>query len=82
MILIDTHIFIWWIQGDSMLSETHKDFLKENEKTGITVSIISFWEISKLLEKNRLMLPLPFDNWCKTSLEYPGIKLVNLDLQL
>ncbi len=82
MILIDTHIFIWWIQGDSRLSESYKNLLKENEKTGIAVSIISFWEISKLIEKNRLSLPLPLDNWCKTSLEYPGIKLVNLDLDI
>jgi len=82
MILIDTHIFIWWIQGDSRLSESHKDLLRENEKTGIAVSIISFWEISKLIEKNRLLLPLPLDNWCRTSLKYPGMKLINLDLDI
>lgn len=82
MILIDTHMFIWWIQGDSKLSDSYKKLLRENEKTGIGVSIISFWEISKLIEKNRLSLPLPLDEWTKTSLKYNGIKLVNLDLDI
>ncbi len=82
MILIDTHIFIWWIQGDSKLNESYNNLLKENEVTGIGVSIISFWEISKLMEKNRLSLPVSLEQWFRTSLDYPGIKLVNLDLDI
>ena len=80
MILIDTHIFIWWIQGDSKLTESYKNLLREKEGTGIGVSIITFWEISKLVEKNRLSFPIPLEQWFKTSLNYPGVKLVNPDL--
>jgi len=82
MILIDTHVFIWWIQGDSKLSEKHKKFLKENEHTGIYVSIISCWEITKLIEKNRLLLPLPINEWFQTAFSYAGMKLTNLDLDI
>jgi PIN domain nuclease of toxin-antitoxin system len=40
------------------------------------VSAISCWEIAKLVEHDRLALPLPVEEWLTTALSYPGIELV------
>jgi PIN domain nuclease of toxin-antitoxin system len=54
------------------------DFLKQHEKTGMGVSIISCWEVAKLVEYNRLGLPSPVEDWIEKALQYPGIRLLNL----
>lgn len=82
MILIDTHVFIWWVQGDEKLNEEHQSILRRNEDSGILVSIISIWEIMKLVEKKRLEFSMSLKNWLEIALNYPGIKIVNLDVDI
>lgn len=60
MILLDTHVFIWFVNGDDKLSEKRLKILKEEESKHI--SVISCWEISLLLEKERIKLKYPFDD--------------------
>jgi PIN domain nuclease of toxin-antitoxin system len=78
MILLDTHIWVWWIHQDEHLSLQHLQWLKENEPHGLGVSVISCWEVAKLVERNRLMLPCPIAEWFDLALAYPGIQLVDL----
>jgi len=78
MILLDTHIWIWWITGSDRLSETQKKIILKNESDEIGVSIISCWEVAKLVEYNRLSLSCPVDEWIQKGLNYPGISLLNL----
>lgn len=51
--LIDTHTFLWFIEGSTQLSEFPKS-LVENENNEIYVSIISLWEISIKTSLNKL----------------------------
>ncbi|RKZ71995.1 MAG: type II toxin-antitoxin system VapC family toxin, partial [Gammaproteobacteria bacterium] len=46
-ILLDTHIWIWWIQGDPRLKEVRVNWMDEQEEQGLGISIISSWEIAK-----------------------------------
>src|SRR5207249_536550 len=46
--------------------------------TGWGVSIISCWEVAKLVEFGRLALPTTLDEWMDQALAYPGIRLLNL----
>jgi len=78
LILLDTHIWIWWVQDIDRLSNRQIEILSSNERTGLGVSIISCWEIAKLVEKNRLDLSLPTKEWFDTAINYPGIKLLEL----
>jgi len=54
MILLDTHIWVWWVQGDVRLRVDHLRILAENEARGLGVSILSCWEVAKLVEVGRL----------------------------
>ena len=57
MILLDTHAWVWWVHGDARLSEEQRKMLDARTVEGIGVSIISCWEVAKLVEYGRLKLP-------------------------
>lgn len=78
MILLDTHIWVWWVHGDSRLRTSSLDLLKAHETRGLGVSIISCWEVAKLVEYKRLDLPTSVEEWIEQALGYPGIVLLEL----
>ena len=73
MIILDTHIWVWWVQNDSRLSEQQRQWLQDYESDGIGVSILSSWEVAKLVEKKRLILPLAIDKWLEVALAYVSV---------
>jgi PIN domain nuclease of toxin-antitoxin system len=78
MIVLDTHIWVWWVHGDPELPSKYFQYLKEHELDGLGVSVISCWEVAKLVEYQRLKLPCPADEWLSQALSYPGIRLLDL----
>lgn len=78
MILLDTHIWVWWVHGDDRLSAAHSALAADSEENGIGVSVISCWEVAKLVEYGRLALPLPVGEWLSQALDYPGVNLLPL----
>jgi PIN domain nuclease of toxin-antitoxin system len=59
MILLDTHVWVWWVHGDARLGVRLAKSLEQNESQGLGVSVISCWEVAKLVEYGRLDLPCP-----------------------
>jgi len=78
MIIIDTHIWIWWVHGDENLAKSQFDAIQANASEVIGVSAISCWEIAKLVERKRLELPVPLEKWFGQALSYPGVHLLRL----
>jgi PIN domain nuclease of toxin-antitoxin system len=82
VIVLDTHIWIWWIHGEPQLSAEQVQVLQEHEASGIGVSAISCWEVAKLVEYKRLTLPCPVAEWLEQALAYPGVRLLDLSPQI
>ena len=78
MTVLDTHIWVWWVDGSSQLATAQRDYVEANESTGLGVSVISCWEVAKLVELNRLVLRCPVAEWIDQALAYPGIRLLFL----
>src|ERR1051326_3331162 len=78
MIVLDTHIWIWWVHNDTQLNDEHKSLIKDNESSGLLISVISCWEVAKLVEYNRLILPCPIKDWFDKAINYPGINVIQL----
>jgi PIN domain nuclease of toxin-antitoxin system len=78
VILLDTHIWIWWVSENDRLSQKHAEIIEANIDAGIGVSIISCWEVAKLVEYDRLRLIQPVDQWIRDALAYPGVQLLEL----
>ncbi|MGK7931980.1 MAG: type II toxin-antitoxin system VapC family toxin [Microcystaceae cyanobacterium] len=82
MIILDTHIWIWWVDNNPRLTIQHRQWIKQYQSEGLGISIISCWEVAKLVEKQRLKLAYPVDQWLNTALNYPNIQLLNLTLPI
>lgn len=55
-ILLDTHIFLWFISGDSRLDITWKQAIK-NTNNEIYLSVVSIWEAMIKYKIGKLPLP-------------------------
>ena len=78
MIVLDTHIWVWWVHGDERLTRTQTEVIEVNEADVIGVSAISCWEIAKLVERGRLEVSCSLEEWFEDALSYPGIHLLEL----
>jgi len=78
MIVLDTHIWVWWVHGSERLAPTQLEVIQANESGVIGISAISLWEIAKLVENGRLELPAPLEKWFTQALNYPGVRIIEL----
>jgi PIN domain nuclease of toxin-antitoxin system len=78
VILLDTHIWVWWVNGSPQLTPAQRAHVEANESSGLGVSVISCWEVAKLVELNRLVLRHPVGEWIAQALAYPGVRLLYL----
>lgn len=80
LLLLDTHIWIWVLNGDrGALSATSVAMLNHASARGrLLVSAISVWEVAVLASKRRISLTQPIDTWVSAGLTAPGIRLVPL----
>jgi PIN domain nuclease of toxin-antitoxin system len=76
LILIDTHIWIWWVQGSPRLTKDQVKVLEAAEESGIGVSAISLVEISRSAAIGGLELPVSTAEWFEFALAYPGVELL------
>lgn len=83
MIVLDTHIWIWWVQGDrQLLSRKHEEEIERNKATGLGLSAISCLEVARLAEGGRISLPCDVSEWITEALGYPGVILLPLSPQI
>ncbi len=68
MIVLDTHVLLWWAAGDdAKLSRPAAATIKVNLTQGeVLVSSISAWEVAMLIAKGRLALSMPVSDWFAT----------------
>lgn len=78
MIILDTHVWLWWIHDDMQLSTPYRDYIQQQQSSGLGICVISCWEIAKLVEYKRLKLPLSIEKWLDNALNYPGVQLLDL----
>jgi PIN domain nuclease of toxin-antitoxin system len=78
MIVLDTHIWVWWVHDIERLSIQQREALNSAQNESIGVSAISCWEIAKLVERGRLELPVTLEKWFEQALTYPGIRILPL----
>jgi PIN domain nuclease of toxin-antitoxin system len=78
VILLDTHIWVWLTSDPDRLDRQHRQALERTDPHAYGVSIISCWEVAKLVEYGRLTLNRPVIEWIEQALARPGLDLVPL----
>ncbi|MGL5878894.1 MAG: type II toxin-antitoxin system VapC family toxin [Xenococcaceae cyanobacterium] len=82
MIVLDTHIWVWWVDGNRRLTKATEQWIQQYQSQGLGVSIISCWEVAKLVENNKLVLSCSVSEWLNDALAYPGVQLLDLTLPI
>ena len=80
MILMDTHIFIWWVNNDPKLNPIYRKLL-ENEKEPV-ISVFTLWEIAKLNQIGKFQFNMPLENWFVKVLKFHKINQIPLDIKI
>jgi PIN domain nuclease of toxin-antitoxin system len=79
-VLLDTHVWIWWVTGQDDLSSDERLALGELAERGRTaISAITLWEAQMLHSKGRLKLDLPFGTWILQAAAPAVVQLYPLD---
>jgi PIN domain nuclease of toxin-antitoxin system len=79
-LLLDTHVWLWLsLATPKKIPPAALKVLEETgQSSGLMVSIVSIWEIALLVARERIVLPLPLNDWVTLALSRPEIKLVGL----
>ena len=77
MIILDTHVWLWWVNQDSEhLKLSWQEKIEQADKIG--VSAISLFEIAWLAKHKRIKLPCSQNKWFEKALEGSDISLIPL----
>ena len=60
-VLLDTHTFIWYIEGNTSLTEKAREII-EFSADNVYLSIISLWDIAIKTGKNKLAMQNEYDD--------------------
>ena len=63
-VLLDTHVWLWWLMGRPELSVRERAALdRAAGLQRVYLAAISLWEAQMLHSRSRIELPLPFAEW-------------------
>jgi PIN domain nuclease of toxin-antitoxin system len=80
MIVLDTHVWVFFVSNPELLSEKAKESLDDAmEKKSILISSISIWEVALLVARDRLRLTLDVADWIAKSESLPFLTFVPVD---
>jgi PIN domain nuclease of toxin-antitoxin system len=80
MILLDTHILVWFVSNPEKLSQAAIELVHEHSESGVVnVSAISVWELAMLEKKQRLKLSMPVETWLNKIESLPFISFIPVD---
>lgn len=80
MIVLDTHVWVWWVSGVTELSERADRAIESAiADRSIRVSCISAWEVALLAQRGRLELTMDVADWIARSEALPFVRFVPVD---
>lgn len=75
MIVMDTHIWLWWVNENiDLLGQVRNDLIQSADI--VSVSAISCFEVAWLDAHTRIQLPCSRADWFEKALEGSGINLL------
>ncbi len=80
--LVDTHIWIWYAQGDHRRLNQHaaKALQSLDEQENAYLSIMSIWELGMLAATQRLVLDMPAQEWVTRFFERTRFQALGLEI--
>ncbi len=81
--LLDTHIFIWLVLGNTRLQREARSAISSASAAGtLYMSPISLWEIALKHSRGKLELGRPLRPWLKEALSATAVQLIPIDIEI
>ena len=77
--LVDTHVFLWFINGDARLPQTMRTVI-EDEENEVLLSIASVWEMAIKTSIGKLGLAKPFATLIPEQIIENEIELISISM--
>lgn len=84
MILLDTHVLLWWVTGDRarLSAAASAAIALQTKSQSIIVSSITAWEIAQLVDRGRLTLAMDVPTWLASAQTIPGLVFLPVDNEI
>ncbi len=80
MILLDTHVWLWWLLDEGPLTEEERKTLDESAaQQEIAISAASVWETEMLVRKGVIDLKPSFKKWMELATRPQVCKVIPID---
>jgi PIN domain nuclease of toxin-antitoxin system len=66
LIVLDTHVWIWWVVAPKRLSRVASRAIEQADRVG--VSTMSLFEVGELAQRQRITLDAPLRTWVRAAL--------------
>jgi PIN domain nuclease of toxin-antitoxin system len=74
-VLLDTHVWWWWVTGEPGLSPAQKRVLaKAGDDAPLELSDVSLWEVATLVSLGRLAVTMPLRDWLEAAAAPPLVQ--------
>ncbi len=82
-VLLDTHVWLWWILGSNRLPARERVALDRlASRAALRLAAVSLWEAQMLHAKGRLTLDRPFDVWIRDAAAAAVVEIAPLDVEV
>jgi PIN domain nuclease of toxin-antitoxin system len=80
VIVLDTHAWIWWVDGSKKLPARTRRRIDQAKQIGVCA--VSCWEVARLVARGRLKLDRETGDWIASALRAPGVELLPLEPEI
>jgi len=83
VIVLDTHVLVWWVSDPPRLSATAKRIINQTlRKRPVSVSAISVLEITTAVRRGRLALRTPIEQWLTDARALPELHFESVTVEV
>lgn len=73
MIVLDTHVWLWWLHDPARLSQAAEELIQQEQASGtLIISAISVWEVAVKVQSGKLAIPMDIYRWYESARSYPA----------
>ncbi|OGA38486.1 MAG: twitching motility protein PilT [Betaproteobacteria bacterium RIFCSPLOWO2_12_FULL_68_19] len=76
-VLVDTHVFLWWVEGDRVLPAKARAALA-NQGNDCLISLVSAWELAIKSGLGKLKLALPVGRYVVDHVAANGFRMLDI----
>jgi len=79
-VLVDTHVFLWWVEGNRALPAKAREALSDRDNECL-LSLVSVWELAIKAGLGKLKLALPVQRYVVEHVIANGFRILDIRME-